>query len=80
LHPDEVDEDSLRALMDMRSGPQAWIVSVDPDQPNWPAVSSVLASDGSMTSSPLYDMLPKLSNELLTHVGRYLPKSGMEPS
>jgi acetolactate synthase-1/2/3 large subunit len=80
LDPDEVDEDSLRALMDMRSGPQAWIVSVDPDQPNWPAVSSVLASDGSMTSSPLYDMLPKLSNELLTHVGRYLPKSGMEPS
>jgi len=46
---------------------------VDPHQPNWPAVSTVLSADGLLTSSPLYEMLPKLSEETLSIVGRYLP-------
>lgn len=73
LSQDEVREVVLRELLAERSGPQAWIVSVDPDQPNWPAVSTTLAADGSLTSSPLYDMLPKLPDDLLARVGRYLP-------
>jgi hypothetical protein len=61
-------------LLDGRAGPEAWIVRVDPNQPNWPAVSTVLSESGALSSSPLYDMLPKLSDETLTRVGRYLPR------
>jgi hypothetical protein len=50
------------------------MVRVDPNQPNWPAVSTLLSADGSLTSSPLYDMLPKLPGEVLARVGRYLPR------
>jgi acetolactate synthase-1/2/3 large subunit len=73
IHQDEAGEVALRQLLAEHSGPQAWIVRVDPHQPNWPAVSTVLAADGSLTSNPLYDMLPKLPDELLARVGRYLP-------
>jgi acetolactate synthase-1/2/3 large subunit len=73
LRVDETGVNDLRELLSNRPGPEAWIVSVDPNQPNWPAVSTVLSSDGTMTSSPLYDMLPKLPDELLVRVGRYLP-------
>jgi acetolactate synthase-1/2/3 large subunit len=73
LRPDEISEDALRNLLSDREGPEAWMVRVDPSQPNWPAVSTVLAADGSLTSSPLYDMIPKLPEELMSLVGRYLP-------
>lgn len=74
IRQDETEELALRQLLAEHSGPQAWIVRVDPHQPNWPAVSTALAADGSLTSSPIYDMLPKLSDEVLAHVGRYLPQ------
>jgi acetolactate synthase-1/2/3 large subunit len=74
LREDEAGEDGLRKLLANRPGPEAWVVRVDPNQPNWPAVSTVLSPDGSLTSSPLYDMLPKLPNELLARVGRHLPR------
>jgi acetolactate synthase-1/2/3 large subunit len=74
IRQDEAEEVVLRQLLAERSGPQAWIVRVDPHQPNWPAVSTALASDGSLTSSPIYDMLPKLPVEVLARVGRYLPR------
>jgi acetolactate synthase-1/2/3 large subunit len=73
LRENEVDEEVLQKLLANLPGPEAWIVRVDPDQPNWPAVSTVLSSTGALTSSPLYDMLPKLPDELITRVGRYLP-------
>jgi acetolactate synthase-1/2/3 large subunit len=75
INQDETEEDSLSQLLAERSGPQAWIVRVDPQQPNWPAVSTSLSADGSLRSSPIYDMLPKLSDEVLVRVGRYLPQS-----
>ncbi len=73
LKVDEAKEGVLRDLLTNRSGPEAWIVSVDPDQPNWPAVATALAGNGALTSSPLYDMLPRLPEETLARVGRYLP-------
>jgi acetolactate synthase-1/2/3 large subunit len=75
INQDETGEDALRKLLSENSGPQAWIVRVDPHQPNWPAVSTSLSADGSLKSSPLYDMVPKLSDEMLARVGRYLPRS-----
>ena len=75
LREEETDEVTLRKLLDQRTGPEAWMVRVDPNQPNWPAVSTVLSPDGSLTSSPLYDMLPKLTDEILARVGRYLPNN-----
>ena len=74
LSEKEAGEDALRELLENRSGPEAWMVRVDPNQPNWPAVSTVLSPNGSLTSSPLYDMLPKLPDELLARVGRHLPR------
>ncbi|MFA9439818.1 thiamine pyrophosphate-binding protein [Uliginosibacterium sp. sgz301328] len=73
LRENDAEEGALRKLLDDRSGPEAWVVRVDPNQPNWPAVSTVLAADGSLTSSPLYDMLPGLPDDMLARVGRYLP-------
>jgi len=80
LSEDETGEDTLRELMANRTGPEAWIVRVDPNQPNWPAVSTVMLPDGSLTSSPLYDMLPKLPAEILECVGHYLPRGRTESS
>nr|WP_277988771.1 thiamine pyrophosphate-dependent enzyme [Ramlibacter ginsenosidimutans] len=74
LSEEEAEEEALRKLLDQRTGPEAWMVRVDPNQPNWPAVSTVLSADGSLQSSPLYDMLPKLPDEVLARVGRYLPR------
>jgi acetolactate synthase-1/2/3 large subunit len=72
IRQDETEVEALRQMLSEHHGPQAWIVQVDPHQPNWPAVSTTLTADGSLTSKPLYDMLPKLSEELLARVGRYL--------
>lgn len=73
LRADEGEVDALRELMANRTGPEAWVVRVDPNQPNWPAVSTVLSPDGSLSSSPLYEMLPKLHEDMLALVGRHLP-------
>jgi acetolactate synthase-1/2/3 large subunit len=73
LNEQEANRADLRRLIDQSEGPEAWIVRVDPEQPNWPAVSTRLAVDGSMSSSPLHDMLPKLPAAILAKVGRYLP-------
>jgi acetolactate synthase-1/2/3 large subunit len=73
LREEEIEEDFLRELLGNSEGPEAWVVRVDPEQPNWPAVASVLGANGSLTSSPLYDMLPKLTDNVLSKVGRYLP-------
>jgi acetolactate synthase-1/2/3 large subunit len=73
LTEDEANENQLRELLKNRSGPEAWVVRADPLQPNWPAVATVLSADGSLTSSPLYDMLPKLNDDIQARVGVYLP-------
>jgi acetolactate synthase-1/2/3 large subunit len=73
LSEEQSNEDYLGELLSNREGPEAWIVSVDPDQPNWPSVSTTLGPNGLLTSSPLYDMLPKLTEDILKRVGRYLP-------
>lgn len=74
LDESETREGALHQLITNRSGPEAWIVRVDPSQSNWPAVSTTLAPDGSMNSGPLYDMLPALPPGVLASVGQYLPK------
>ena len=73
LSEEQTNEDYLKDLLANRVGPEAWVVRVDPDQPNWPAVASALGPNGSLTSSPLFDMLPKLTESMLERVGRYLP-------
>jgi acetolactate synthase-1/2/3 large subunit len=73
LSEEQSNENYLDELLSNRVGPEAWIVIVDPDQPKWPAVSSTLSPNGLLTSSPLYEMLPKLTEHMLERVGRYLP-------
>ena len=54
-------------------GAAAWIVEVDPEQPNFPAVTSRILADGSMESNPLWKQEPRLTPEIESEVGRYLP-------
>jgi acetolactate synthase-1/2/3 large subunit len=76
LSEELTNEDNLKELLASCVGPEAWVVSVDPNQSNWPAVASAFGPNGSLTSGPLYDMLPKLSENILEKVGRYLPIQG----
>lgn len=69
----ETNIDTLKELLMQNDGPEAWIVRVDPEQKNWPSVSTILAADGSLTSAPIYDMNPKLDKEVMDIIGRYLP-------
>jgi acetolactate synthase-1/2/3 large subunit len=73
LTPEEATAPTLARLMASPEA-EAWIVPVDPEQPNWPAVSSRILPDGRIESNPLYRMLPPLEPETLREVGRYLPK------
>ena len=63
----------LKKALDSFEGPQAFIVKVDPNQNNWPAVSTKLCSDGRLHSAPLYSMLPEVPKQLLDRYGKYLP-------
>ena len=71
----QVEEDNIAHLATLirQPGPQAWIVPVDPEQTNFPAVSSKILPDGKMQSNPLYALLPELESALLSEVGKYLP-------
>jgi acetolactate synthase-1/2/3 large subunit len=53
-------------------GPAAWIVDVDPEQPNYPAVASRILSNGTMESNPLWRQEPPLSDEVQKAASRYL--------
>lgn len=64
---------TLSQLLGQTEGPEAWIVPVDPDQTNWPAVASKMLPDGRMASRPIYDLLPPLSPEIHAQVTKYLP-------
>lgn len=64
----------LAAALSRSDGPEAWVVKVDPDQTNWPVISSKIADDGSMTSSPIFDMLPELPPEIYRQVTTFLGK------
>ncbi len=63
---------ALSLLLGQTEGPEAWIVPVDPDQTNWPAVASKMLPDGKMASRPIYDLLPPLSPEIQAEVTKYL--------
>ncbi len=65
----------IAALMD-RPGPAAWVVEVDPNQPNFPAVTSRILPDGSMESNPISRQQPALPPEIEAEVTRYLPPLG----
>ena len=71
LGADEATSECIAKLIDS-PGPEAWIVSVDPEQPNWPAVSSRLMPDGQMISTPLSNLLPPLDEEVSVQVTKYL--------
>jgi acetolactate synthase-1/2/3 large subunit len=73
LAPAEITPATLARLM-AEPGPAAWVVPVDPEQSNWPAVSSRLMPDGKMASNPLYQMLPPLSEDVAVQVSKYLPR------
>jgi acetolactate synthase-1/2/3 large subunit len=74
LPASDMTADRLAVLMD-RPGPAAWVVEVDPDQPNFPAVTSRILPDGSMESNPISRQQPPLTPEIEVEVTRYLPPS-----
>jgi acetolactate synthase-1/2/3 large subunit len=72
LTPEDRTRARLAELM-AAPGPAAWIVDVDPEQPNFPAVTSRILPDGSMESNPLWLQEPPLASEVEAEVCRYLP-------
>jgi acetolactate synthase-1/2/3 large subunit len=72
LEESQNDPETLKALLDQTDGPEAWIVRVDPDQTNWPAVASKMLPDGKMASRAIHDLLPPLSPEINSLVTQYL--------
>lgn len=72
LLPDELTPARLSELMH-GPDPETWILSIDPDQSNWPAVSSRILPNGAIVSNPLSQMLPPLSPEIADQVSKYLP-------
>jgi acetolactate synthase-1/2/3 large subunit len=73
LSPNSCSVDALGKLLSENTGPEAWIVPIDPVQTNWPAVSSKLLPDGKLISLPLYEMLPPLDPKTKSQVEAYLP-------
>jgi acetolactate synthase-1/2/3 large subunit len=72
LAPEDRTQERLAELIE-GLGPAAWIVDVDPEQPNFPTVTSRILSDGSMESNPLWKQEPRLAPEVARDVSRYLP-------
>lgn len=72
LAPRDRSQERLAELI-AGPGPAAWIVDVDPEQPNFPTVKSRIRADGSMESNPLWKQEPQLPPEIESEVGRYLP-------
>ena len=54
-------------------GAAACIVDVDPEQPNYPAVTSRILADGSMESNPLWRQEPPLAPQVAAMACRFLP-------
>jgi acetolactate synthase-1/2/3 large subunit len=73
LGQDEAEVEVLQELLANREGPEAWVIRIDPNQPNWPALTTVLSPDGSLKSSPLYEMSPPLPPDVQAHVWRFPP-------
>ena len=71
LKPEDVTPERLASKL-AGNEPRAWIVPIDPEQPNFPSVSSRILADGKMASNPLYNQLPPLDELTLKIVGRYL--------
>ena len=66
--------DSLSELLDAESGPSAYIVKIDPDGRSWPLVRTVMAADGKLSSGPLYDMAPRITEEERGIYGKYIAR------
>ncbi len=68
----ENDAEFLREFA--AEGPAAFLVKIDPEQTYFPKITSRIAANGGMVSSPLHRMSPDLPPELEAKVLRYLPK------
>ena len=57
------------------SGPQAFIVNLDPEQLFFPKITSRVLADGTMKTNPLHLMSPNLEPDLAEFAFKYLPES-----
>ena len=57
------------------SGPQAFIINLDPEQLFFPKITSRVLSDGTMKTNPLHLMSPNLEPDLAEFAFKYLPES-----
>jgi acetolactate synthase-1/2/3 large subunit len=72
IKPEDTSIENLSNLLNHTEGPEAFVVPIDPEQTNWPAVASRMLPDGRMVSAPIHDMLPELAPEVKAAVARYL--------
>lgn len=78
LDPARCLQKQLREAMES-DGPCVVVVPVDPQQTYYPKISSSIAADGTMSSSPLHQMTPPLGVELSRQVFRFLKSKQETP-
>jgi acetolactate synthase-1/2/3 large subunit len=72
LDGDSIKSPEFKTLFDSNS-PVIFEIFADPEQVYLPRVHSSVMPDGTMISSPIHDMLPKLDVEIAEKVFRYIP-------
>jgi len=69
---DDLEEEDIGQLLNRPEGPHGFIVKVDPDGRSWPLVRTVLSSDGKLSTAPLFDMAPRITEEERKVFGKYI--------
>lgn len=72
LNPESINSSHFSELFDSKE-PTIFEIFSDPEQTYLPRVASQLAPDGSMISTPIHDMVPRLDRDIAEKVFRYIP-------
>lgn len=72
LNPESYNSPDFLELFES-SHPVIFEIRSDPEQTYLPRVHSKVMPDGSMNSSPIHDMLPRLDQDIAEKVFRYIP-------
>ena len=71
LKPGFMDDPEFQSRFNS-TGPQAFIVPIDPTQTYFPKINSRITAEGTMESNPLHEMSPELDEETRRRVMKYL--------
>ena len=67
----DISENQIKEIIESNE-PKAWVVRVDPEQTNWPEITSKINDNGSIESNPIYKMNPPLEENIIKKVTKYI--------